>query len=139
MSTVAHTHDERADVVPFYQSEILSNEIEGDADLEGIYDNNNDDDNAFNPPGSMRRLDDTLVDQPSSVLLYENHPLPVDAEIAVGVTFYSKKDRVNAIKYFHIKHSIQCHTEKSDTTRYVIRCKQQQCRFTFESGTQQEN
>jgi hypothetical protein len=66
--------------------------------LEGIYDNNNDNDNAFNPPGSMRSLDDALVDQPSSVLLYENHPLPVDAEIAVGVTFYSKKDCVNAIK-----------------------------------------
>ncbi|KAK2397369.1 hypothetical protein QL285_058948 [Trifolium repens] len=103
--------------------------------LEGIDDNNNDDDDtAFNPPGSMRILDDDLVDQPSSVLLYENHPLLVDAEIDVGVTFYSKKDCVNAIKSFHIKHSKQCHTEKSDTTRYIIRCNQQQCRFTLRAA-----
>jgi hypothetical protein len=51
--------------VPLHPGEILSDEIEGDADLEGIDDNNNDDDdNAFNPPGSMRLLDDALVDQP---------------------------------------------------------------------------
>jgi hypothetical protein len=64
-STNAHTLHEHADVVPLHPGEILSNEIQGDADLEGIDDNNNDDDdNAFNPPGSMRLLDDALVDQP---------------------------------------------------------------------------
>jgi hypothetical protein len=121
--------------VPLHPGEILSDEIQGDSDLEGIDDNNNDDDdNAFNPPGSMRVLDDDLVDQTSSVLLYENHPLPVDAEIVVGVTFYNKKDCVNAIKSFHIKHSIQCHTEKFDPIRYVIRCNQQQCWFKLRAA-----
>jgi hypothetical protein len=121
--------------VPLHPDEILSDKIDGDADLEGIDDNNDDDDdNAFNPPGSLRVLDEDLVDQPSSVLLHENIPLPVDAEIVVGVTFYNKKDYVNAIKSFHLKHSTQCHTEKSDTTRYVIRCNQRQCRFTLRAA-----
>ncbi|KAK2390855.1 hypothetical protein QL285_064365 [Trifolium repens] len=112
--TSAHTHGEHADVVPLHPDEILSDEIDGDADLEGIDDNNDDDDdNAFNPPGSLRVLDEDLVDQPSSVLLHENIPLPVDAEIDVGVTFYNKNDCVSAIKQFHIKHSIKYHTEKS--------------------------
>jgi hypothetical protein len=87
--------------VPFHPGEILSNEIQGDADLEGIYDNNNeDDDNAFNPPGSMRSLDDALVDQPSSVLLYENHPLPVDAKIAVGGDILQQKGLCECNKKF---------------------------------------
>jgi hypothetical protein len=121
--------------VPLHPDEILSDEIEGDTDLEGIDDNNDDDDdNAFDPPGSMRELDEDLVDEPSSVLLHENHPLPVDAEIAVGVTFYNKNDCKNAIKKYHIKHSIQCHTEKSDHTRYVIRCSQEQCRFKLRAA-----
>jgi hypothetical protein len=46
-STSGHAHHEHADVVPLHPNEILSDEIEGDADLECIDDNNDDDDNAF--------------------------------------------------------------------------------------------
>jgi hypothetical protein len=98
--------------VPLHEGESLSDEIEGDADLEGINDDNDDD--AFNPPGSMRELDEDLVDEPSSVLLYENQPLPVDAEIAEGVTFYTKNDCKHAIKI------ITSNTQYSVTLKNLI-------------------
>ncbi|MCI45394.1 hypothetical protein A2U01_0066633, partial [Trifolium medium] len=68
-------------------------------------DNGNDDDDddeinqveAYNPSSHMRNLYNALIDQSSSVLLYEDQTLPVDAGIEKGMTFHSKEECVRAI------------------------------------------
>jgi hypothetical protein len=121
----AQPDDERPDVVTFHPDED-NNSIESEQD--------HDDDDAYIPPPSMENLDDALIDQPSCVFLYENHPLPVDAEIAVGAVFHNKQDCMHAIKAFHMKHSIVSHTVQSDSTRYVIKCEQPTCPFTLRAS-----
>ncbi|PNX78709.1 hypothetical protein L195_g034687, partial [Trifolium pratense] len=128
--------EERPDEVPNYPEDL--GEL-SDGDIAEVFDNNNDDNNddddddddadAYNPPGHIQNLDNALIDQPSQVLLHDNRTLPVNTGIHKGMVFYTKKECVEAIKTWHIKQSRHYSIDKSDTSRYVIKCDKPPCDF----------
>ncbi|GAU49839.1 hypothetical protein TSUD_408080 [Trifolium subterraneum] len=148
-STYAPTNNERPDEVPIYAEEVSDHSGDEEENIELLFqsDDANDDadenvrqgdatDNvreAYNPPSFMRNLDDT-VDDPTRVLLYETQRLPVDAGISVGMIFHTKADCLQAVKNYHINKSVQYKIEKSDKTRYVIKCEQPQCQFSMRAS-----
>ncbi|PNX80578.1 hypothetical protein L195_g036582, partial [Trifolium pratense] len=137
-------NDSRPDEVPNYPEDLadLSDEEALETQLldHGNDDNGDDDDNernqdgAYNPPSHIQNLDLTLIDQPSRVYLHENVPLPVNAGITKGMTFYTKKECLAAIKSWHVKQSRDYHIEKSDTTRFVIKCDKPPCQFALRAA-----
>ncbi|GAU45778.1 hypothetical protein TSUD_24420 [Trifolium subterraneum] len=148
-STYAPTHNERPNEVPNYAEEVSDHSGDEEENIELLFqsDDANDDADenvrqddaahnvreAYNPPSFMRNLDDT-VDDPTRVLLYETQRLPVDAGISVGMIFHTKADCLQAVKNYHINKSVQYKIEKSDKTRYVIKCEQPQCQFSMRAS-----
>jgi hypothetical protein len=80
----------------------------------------------------MRDLDMDLVDRhmdKEGVI-----PLPVDGGIEEGMQFHNKEDCVLAIRYYHVKQSLDYDAKKSDQTRYVIRCTNSACIFRLRAS-----
>ncbi|GAU50042.1 hypothetical protein TSUD_142750 [Trifolium subterraneum] len=139
-STYAPTNNERLDEVPNYAEEVSDHSGDEEENIELLFQSNDADDNvreAYNPPSFMRNLDDT-VDDPTRVLLYETQRLPVDAGISAGMIFHTKADCLQAVKNYHINKSAQYKIEKSDKTRYIIKCEQPQCQFSMRASKSEQ-
>jgi len=87
---------------------------------------------AYCPPLHMRDLDMDLVDRhmdKEGVI-----PLPVDEGIKEGMQFHNKEDCVLAVRYYHVKKSLDYKVTKSDQLRYVIGCTNSACRFRLRAS-----
>jgi len=73
---------------------------------------------SYNPPRHMRHfIDDQLTE------LYHSMSLPIDQGIALGMQFYDKNECIIAIRFYHIKQSLDYIVKQSDQERYVTKCK----------------
>ncbi|XP_024632960.2 uncharacterized protein [Medicago truncatula] len=84
---------------------------------------------SYNPPRSMRNVNDD-----HSTELYHSMALPVDQGIAPGMQFHNKNDCILAIKFYHMKKSTDYIVKKSDSERYVIKCKDTKCGFKLRAS-----
>jgi hypothetical protein len=124
------------------EHEGIIEESENEEDYhDNIYDNDDDQTqsaydptplSAYNPPPHMRTLDLATIDQQTEG--FEHYRLPIDVGIAVGMEFHTKADCARAIKQWHVSQSLNYKVKYSDTTRYVIQCKQPLCRFKLRAS-----
>ncbi|XP_058787313.1 uncharacterized protein LOC131661723 [Vicia villosa] len=80
----------------------------------------------YNPPLHMRNVN---LDEEDDGSIFET-PLPMQIEGGLfGMKFASKEECVFAIAQYHIKHSLDYEVYKSDSKRYIVKCKNEDCTF----------
>lgn len=117
---VGDDSDDEEDVhddVPFDEEETPSNE-------------------PYIPPNHMRNINFETLDQ-----VDDRHRalITTNATIDEGSMFHNKEDCVLAIKQYHINHTLDYIVTKSDTTRYVIKCVNNECSFKLRAAFWKRN
>ncbi|XP_058774340.1 uncharacterized protein LOC131648590 [Vicia villosa] len=80
----------------------------------------------YNPPLHMRNVS---LDEEDDGSIFET-PVPMQTEGGLfGMKFASKEECVFAIAQYHIKHSLDYEVYKSDSKRYIVKCKNEECTF----------
>ena len=69
-----------------------------------------------------------------STELFQSMTLPFDQGIAPGMQFHNKDDCILAIRFYHMKNSMDYKVQQSDTERYVIKCKDPKCGFKLRAS-----
>ncbi|XP_058787050.1 uncharacterized protein LOC131661500 [Vicia villosa] len=91
----------------------------------------------YAPPDHMRNI--CLEEAPSESVFGSHITNYSDVDLYEGMEFEDKEECVAAMQHWHITNNLDYWVYKSDTKRYVIKCKNPTCKFKCRASVRKKN